>query len=98
MLSLTLSCLLFIIGGIYSVVNWVIFFHNLRVNSKYSSYIPFLGGISIYCAFWLLDLKEYRLLGLFIDFSCFPSIICAFLFYAFKCVKQVIKWMFRTYK
>lgn len=70
-----LSIILFIIGGAYSFINWIIFFHNLKPNSKYSSHIPLLGGVCIYSAFWLLDMKEYGIIGLLVDYTCIPWII-----------------------
>ena len=90
-ITLALSIFLFVVGGVYSVINWIIFFHNLKPNSKYSSFIPFLGGICLYCAFWLVDLKKYSLLGLFIDFSCFPHVIYLIAIISCKYIKLIIK-------
>ena len=92
-ITLALSVFLFIVGGVYSVINWIIFFHNLKPNSKYSSFIPFLGGICLYSAFWLVDLKKYSLLGLFIDFSCLPNIIYMIAIISCKYTKHIIKCM-----
>lgn len=92
-ITLALSLFLFIVGGVYSVINWIIFFHNLKLNSKYSSFIPFLGGICLYSAFWLVDLKKYSLLGLFIDFSCFPYVIYFVMAISCKYTKHIIKCM-----
>ena len=91
--TLALSVCLFIVGGFYSVINWIIFFHNLKPNSKYSSFIPFLGGICLFSAFWLLDLEKYSLLGLCIDFSCFPQVIYLILRISCKYIKHIIKCM-----
>lgn len=73
-----LAIIVALIGGLFSFVNWRIFYLGRIKKQKTPSGIPILGGLLLAYSFYLIPNNPYHhlfWLAAFLDIGCVPNII-----------------------
>ena len=85
-------------GCIAVFQNWAIAAHGIRdmfrppEQRKFVSFVPFVGGLSVFFGMKLLGCADVGALGFLIDPSCIPQFVCALL----RCFYIGVRFLFKS--